>query len=291
MTREPTPSKMGRRRTVLLTAMIGCSLSGLRSFRKFTSRYRFGYRFGSFRSLPVPAGPHLACGEILVQSCLFRCRAPLLLLRNWGRSGIVGGCWRRSASLLAQRTVRFWPETSDVRFLSRVLRGCPVTVSPFWPDFRSNFFLIGMRDDSGAPCRAPTFLNKGPCDTPCSAATLFCKSGLLTRKSPRRRASWPRSPLKAALLSPGSLSGPRPRPVGDIACGELKSFPLSPIQRRNCRPSRSSYYWGVPTKTSLFRILRAFSFERSLKNLRDDFCFKFEFEFEKVCLKDHWDTP
>lgn len=228
MTREPTPSKMGRRRTVLLTAMIGCSLSGLRSFRKFTSRYRFGYRFGSFRSLPVPAGPHLACGEILVQSCLFRCRAPLLLLRNWGRSGIVGGCWRRSASLLAQRTVRFWPETSDVRFLSRVLRGCPVIVSPFWPDFRSNFFLIGMRDDSGAPCRAPTFLNKGPCDTPCSAATLFCKSGLLTRKSPRRRASWPRSPPKAALLSPGSLSGPRPRPVGDIDCGELNIQSPSP---------------------------------------------------------------
>ena len=62
VTREPTPSKMGRRRTVLLTAIIGCSLSGLRSFRKFTSRYRFGYyRFGSFRSLPVPPGPDLAC--------------------------------------------------------------------------------------------------------------------------------------------------------------------------------------------------------------------------------------
>ncbi len=110
MTREPTPSKMGRRRTVLLTAIIGCSLSGLCSFGKFTSRYRFGYyRFGSFRSLPAPPGPKpgpdLACGEILVQSCLFRCRAPLLLLRNFGRSGIVGGCWRRSASLLAQRAV------------------------------------------------------------------------------------------------------------------------------------------------------------------------------------------
>ena len=102
----------------------------------------------------------------------------------------------------------FWPGTPDVRLF---LRGCPFTVNPFSPDFRSTFvFFIGPRDDSGMPCRAPSFLNKGPCDTPCSAATLFCKSGLLTRKSPRRRASWPRSPVKPALLATpaASLSAP-----------------------------------------------------------------------------------
>ena len=34
----------------------------------------------------------------------------------------------------------FWPGTPDVRLF---LRGCPFTVNPFSPDFRSNFFLIG----------------------------------------------------------------------------------------------------------------------------------------------------